>query len=84
MFSEGIASPMCEEKPYFEVMRIPLLEGRDFDRNDDALHAPVMIVNQEFVRRFLGGQGAIGRKVHGWGRWFTIVGVARGTASTTA
>jgi predicted permease len=62
---------------YFEVMRIPLLDGRDFDRNDDVDHAPVMIVNQEFVRRFLGGKGAIGRKVHGWGRWLTIVGVAR-------
>jgi predicted permease len=62
---------------YFEVMRIPLVEGRDFDLNDDAEHPPVMIVNQEFVRRFLGGQGAIGRKVHGWGRWLTIVAVAQ-------
>jgi predicted permease len=62
---------------YFDLMRIPLVDGRDFDRNDDAGHAPAMIVNQEFVRRFLGGQPTIGRRVHGWGRWFTIVGVAR-------
>jgi predicted permease len=62
---------------YFELMRIPLLEGRDFDTGDDANHAPVMIVNQEFVRRFFEGRSAVGRKVRGWGRWFTIVGVAR-------
>lgn len=62
---------------YFDVMRIPILEGRDFDRNDDAAHLPAMIVNQEFVRRFLGGGYAIGRRVHGWGRWFRIIGVVR-------
>jgi predicted permease len=62
---------------YFELMKIPLLAGRDFDLNDDSAHAPAMIVNQEFVRRFFGGQYAIGRKVHGWGRWFQVVGVVR-------
>jgi hypothetical protein len=36
-----------------------------------------MIVNEEFARRFLGNRSAIGHKVHGWGQWFTIVGVAR-------
>src|SRR5258708_12722388 len=36
-----------------------------------------MIVNQEFVRRFLANRSVIGRRVHGWGEWFTIVGVAK-------
>ncbi len=36
-----------------------------------------MIVNEAFVRRFLRGHAALGVRVHGWGRWFTIVGVAR-------
>ena len=36
-----------------------------------------MIVNQEFARRFLPNRSVIGHKVHGWGEWFTIVGVAR-------
>jgi len=62
---------------YFDAMKIPLLDGRDFDWRDDASSLPVMIVNQEFLRRFLPGQYPIGRKVRGWGRWFTIVGVAR-------
>src|SRR5260221_6839839 len=62
---------------YFETMKIPLVEGRDFDLRDDATSLKVMIVNQEFVRRFLANRSVIGRKVHGWGEWFTIVGVAK-------
>jgi len=62
---------------YFETMKIPLVEGRDFDLRDDATSRKVMIVNQEFVRRLLANRSVIGRKVHGWGQWFTIVGVAK-------
>jgi len=62
---------------YFETMKIPLVDGRDFDLSDDATSLKVMIVNQEFVRRFLANRSVIGRKVHGWGEWFTIVGVAK-------
>ncbi len=65
---------------YFNMMKIPLLAGRDFDLHDDKSHnpmQPVMIVNQEFVRRFVPTGDAIGRKVHGWGVWFTIVGVVQ-------
>ena len=62
---------------YFASMKIPLLEGRDFDWRDDAKSQKVMIVNQEFVRRFLPNRVVTGTRVHGWGEWFTIVGVAR-------
>jgi predicted permease len=62
---------------YFDVMKIPRIDGRDFDLRDEATSQPVMIVSEEFVRRFLPPGGAIGRKVHGWGRWFTIVGVVK-------
>jgi predicted permease len=62
---------------YFQTMKIPLLEGRDFTLQDDRDHDPVMIVNNEFVRRFLRNQYAIGAKVQGWGRWFRIIGVAQ-------
>ncbi len=62
---------------YFDLMKIPLFQGRDFTLHDDASNQPVMIVSQEFVRRFLPNQNPIGQKVHGWGRWFTIVGVAQ-------
>ncbi len=62
---------------YFDSMKIPLVEGRDFDWHDDPTTQKVMIVNQEFARRFLPNRNAIGHKVHGWGEWFTIVGVAK-------
>jgi predicted permease len=61
---------------YFDLMKIPLLLGRDFNLRDDGANQPVMIVTREFVRRFLPQQNPIGQKVQGWGRWFTIVGVA--------
>jgi predicted permease len=62
---------------YFRTLGIPLVAGRDFTTDDDSAHTPVMIVNEAFVRRFVRGHAALGVRVHGWGRWFTIVGVAR-------
>ncbi|MGE5325800.1 MAG: FtsX-like permease family protein, partial [Deltaproteobacteria bacterium] len=59
---------------YFNLMRIPMVEGRDFTEQDDLSHAPVMIVNQTFSQRYFGGKNPMGRKVHGWGHWFTVIG----------
>ena len=64
---------------YFDVMRIPLLTGRDFNERDDLKSQPVMIVNERFVKRFYGTANPIGRKVYGWGKWFTIVGLVKDT-----
>jgi putative ABC transport system permease protein len=48
---------------YFETMRTPLVVGRDFTDRDDADAPRVVVVNQEFARRFYGGeQGALGRR----------------------
>jgi predicted permease len=38
---------------YFQTMEIPLLAGRDFNRNDSANSPKVAIVNQVFVKNFL-------------------------------
>jgi hypothetical protein len=62
---------------YFKTLGVPLIEGRDFNFGDDSLHAPVMIVNEAFVHHYLAGRAVLGARVHGWGRWFTIVGVAK-------
>ena len=64
---------------YFNVLRIPLLDGRDFRESDDAQAQPVMIVNQRFAKRFFGDGNPIGRKVQGWGQWFTVVGLVKDT-----
>jgi predicted lysophospholipase L1 biosynthesis ABC-type transport system permease subunit len=58
-------------------MRIPLLEGRDFTERDDVDGVPVMIVNQSFARRFLGGPSPVGRRVRVRDEWTTVAGVVR-------
>ncbi|HMV50331.1 MAG TPA: FtsX-like permease family protein, partial [Blastocatellia bacterium] len=41
---------------YFDAMQMPLVRGRDFTDRDDAAASRVVIVNQEFARRFYGGE----------------------------
>ncbi len=62
---------------YFKVMAIPLLEGNDFADMRDRAAPPQAIVNEEFVRRYLNGAGAIGRRLQTRAESFAIVGVAR-------
>ncbi len=46
---------------YFQTMGIPLLMGRDFNQNDTATSQRVAVVNQTFIRRFLGGGNPMGK-----------------------
>ncbi|MCL4795259.1 MAG: ABC transporter permease [Bryobacteraceae bacterium] len=62
---------------YLELMKIPLVEGRDFSDEDTAAAPPVLIVNEAFVRRYLGGGVAPGRRVQLEGAWMNVVGVAK-------
>jgi predicted permease len=62
---------------YFDTMRIPLLSGRDFTDADTPASAPVLIVNQAFARRYFHTESAAGRRVKIYGKWITVVGVAR-------
>ena len=62
---------------YLRLMHIPLLAGRNFTGLDDERSQPVMIVNETFARRFFAGETPIGRRVQGFGKWFTVVGVAK-------
>ena len=48
---------------YFRVMKIPLLEGRDFGQLDTVTAPPVAIINETAARRFWPGQSAVGRRV---------------------
>jgi predicted permease len=62
---------------YFKVMAIPLLEGNDFaDMRNSAAPAQA-IVNEEFVRRYLNGADAIGRRIQTRAGSFAIIAVAR-------
>jgi predicted permease len=48
---------------YFETMRIPLRSGRTFTERDTTNASPVAIVNETFVRTFLGGDPSNARGI---------------------
>jgi predicted permease len=70
---------------YFHTMEIAMLAGRDFDSTDTMASPKVAVVNQEFVRQFLDGKDALGKRFRLWqppGKpqtFYTVVGVVRNT-----
>jgi predicted permease len=46
---------------YFETMGIPVVKGRNFTRDDTQASPRVAVVNQAFVRRFIGDGDPLGR-----------------------
>jgi predicted permease len=72
---------------FFDVMRIPMLSGRKFTNGDTSHSTQVAIVNETFVRKYLGGMNPIGLHLvlgRAMGRDFAdqpreIVGVAADT-----
>jgi len=65
---------------YFQKAGIPLLRGRTFTETDNATAPRVVAVNQEFVRRHLQDQEALGKQIRldvsgATGEWSEIVGV---------
>jgi putative ABC transport system permease protein len=48
---------------YFATMRIPLLQGRDFDGREEAKSTPVVIVNEALVRQYFPGGNALGQHI---------------------
>jgi predicted permease len=65
---------------YFQVLGIPVLEGRDISDSDIASSPPVVVVNETFVRRFLPNTNPLGHKVRD-NR--AIVGVVRDSKYTS-
>jgi putative ABC transport system permease protein len=71
---------------YFHCMGIPILKGRSLDDQDRAGKPPVVVVNQAFVHRYLGGGDALGQRIKvDWGDalWSEIVGVVGDTRDVT-
>jgi predicted permease len=64
---------------YFNTLGIPIVKGRDFESGDRAGAAGVVIVNEEFERRYYAGQSAVGKRVRtdSEGPFVEIVGVVR-------
>lgn len=62
--NEGIIAKCSYVSPgYFETVQNPLVMGRDFTEHDNAEAPSVIVVNEEFARRFYGGtQNAMGKR----------------------
>jgi putative ABC transport system permease protein len=62
---------------YFRAMGIPILHGRDFNKQDTESSLPVGIVNDTLARQFFPDEDPVGHRyldAYG-GKWRTIVGV---------
>jgi putative ABC transport system permease protein len=63
---------------YFKAVETPLLEGRDFTRQDGANSQKVAIISRGMAEKIWPGKSAIGRRIHCCVKDgdFTVIGVA--------
>jgi predicted permease len=64
---------------FFHLLRIPILNGREFNAGDDLKSAPVAIVNQAFMHHYLNDKDPVGMQFRGCGGLVTIVGLSKDT-----
>ena len=62
---------------YFETLGIPVLEGRDFTRDDSDTAPRVVVVDQTAANRYWPRQDPLGKTLEIWGRPFTVVGLVK-------
>jgi predicted permease len=61
---------------YFQTMKIPLLRGRTFTKDEDEQGKPVVIVDENLARRFWPNENPIGKHIkYDSPKWHEIVGV---------
>ena len=76
--NEDVTAPYAIVSPrYFDALKIPLLDGRDFTDADDAKSMRVAIVNEAMAKRFWPGQNPLGRKFQARGREVTVIGLVK-------
>jgi predicted permease len=67
---------------YFEVLDIPLLQGRDFTERDNEDAPRVVIINEAMAQRFWPDQEALGKRISitgAKGPFMEIIGIAKNT-----
>jgi predicted permease len=77
MKQDGNATVRAATPGLMDALSVRIRSGRFFTEDDTATSLPVMVVNQTFVNRYLGGGSALGKQIR-YGhipRTATIVGV---------
>lgn len=62
---------------YFKTMGIPIVAGSDFAEMADRSAPPQVIVNEEFVRRYIAPADPLGRRLQNGDTTYTIAGVVK-------
>ena len=62
---------------YFKTMSIPIVTGEDFADMSDRSRPPQVIVNEEFVRRYIAPADPIGRTLKNGDTTYTIAGIVK-------
>ena len=61
---------------YFQTMKIPLLRGRTFTRDEDEQGKPVVLVDENLARRFWPNEDAVGKHIaYDSPTWHEIIGI---------
>ncbi len=61
---------------YFQTMKIPILRGRTFTRDEDEQGKPVVLVDENLARRFWPNENAVGKHLkYDSPVWHEIIGV---------
>lgn len=69
---------------YFNTMRIPVLQGRDFSEADNTSVPDVVVINDYIARRYWPGEDPIGKRItfddpQKNPSWVTVIGVVKNT-----
>ncbi len=62
---------------YFDVLEVPLVQGRGFLATDTEDSEPVAIVSEAMVREFWPGENGLGKTLQRRGEQYRVVGIAR-------
>ena len=87
MWPEGYEGPQGElinvdwaivSADYFQTMKVPILEGRTFTKDEDEQGKRVVLVDETLARRFWPNQSAIGKHIkYDDPNWHEIIGVVK-------
>ena len=64
---------------YFKTLGTPMLQGRGFERRDNADGQPVIVINRALAERFWTDGQAVGKRIQAAGAWREVIGIVPDT-----